>query len=185
MALNSEYIMTLLQKYVGTDAGKRTVKEHIKHNGVSGVDASRAAALADKMCVILGERIVRVIPSFDIGAIHALAPEADRDGNMSIRIVIDEDALWRDSLEPNPSSANNAGWKNYATRNGRLGTDNIVLQFAKGWNTGGKKVSGFWHGKFIESSALQAPNDFLISAVNEFNRITPDGVTAELEEKYK
>ena len=150
MALSADYINQLLERYVQTTDGQAAMKGWIAKHGVSGVDTGKADALAQRMVSLLGEHIRSVIPSFDTSAIHALAAVPDKKGNLKIQIAIDEDALWRDSLSPNPTSADTSGWRNYATKNGRLGTDNIVLQFARGWDTGGKTVSGEWHGKYVE-----------------------------------
>ena len=185
MALSADFINSLLRQYVQTVGGQNAMKNHFSKYGAAGVDTSKADALARRMVSLLGEHILSVIPSFDTSAIHALPAGPDQNGNLKIQIVIDDDALWRSSLSPNPAVTDISGWKNYATRNGRLGTDNIVLQFAKGWDTGMKAVFGEWHGYYVESAYLRAPNDFLLSAVSEFNRGAPRGVTAQLEEKYK
>ena len=185
MAISAEYINRLLGEYIRSGAGKQAVQNHLAKGGTAGVDMAKANALAQEMTDLLATHILSVIPSFDTSAIHALPAVTSKNGDLSIQIVIDEDALWRDSLSSNPRATDTSGWKNYATRNGRLGTDNIVLQFAKGWDTGMKAVFGEWHGHYVESSYLRAPNDFLLSAVSEFNRSAPKGVEARLEEKYK
>lgn len=185
MALSADFINQLLERFVQTSSGQATMKDHLAKHGASGVNISKVNEWAQDMVEILGECIRVVIPSFDMSAIHALPAVSDRKGNLKVKIVIDNDALWRDSLSPKPAATDTSGWRNYATRNGRLGTDNIVLQFAKGWDTGAKTVSGEWHGRFVESRAFRAPSDFLLSAVSEFNRDAPKGVEAKLEEKYR
>lgn len=185
MALSADFINQLLKQFAQTSSGQTAMKNFFAKHGASAVDTRKADALAQQMVALLGDHIRSVIPSFDTSAIHALPAAPDKNGNLKIQIVIDEDALWRDSLSPNPAATDTSGWKNYATKNGRLGTDNIVLQFAKGWDTGMKAVFGEWHGHYVESAYLRAPSDFLLSAVSEFNRSAPKGVKAKLEEKYK
>lgn len=184
MALSANYINALLEKFMSSKAGSHAVKIFVKNASPEAVCDKRAVQrMTGQMLGILEKWILSVIPSFDTDAIHAQLLENDGDGNMIVKISIDSDALWRDSLAS--SGTDTSGWKYVNTRNGKLGTDNIILQFAKGWDTNGKTVSGFWHGRFIESKDRRLPNDFLTNAVNEFNQLCPTGVSAELETKYK
>lgn len=184
MAISADYINTLLGRYMQSKAGKQAVKAFVKNASPGAVCDKRAVQrVTGQMLGILEKWILPVIPSFDTDAIHAQLLENDGDGNITVKISIDSDALWRDSLAG--PGTDTSGWKYVNTRNGKLGTDNIILQFAKGWDTNGKTVSGFWHGRFIESKDRRLPNDFLKNAVNEFNQLCPTGVSAELEPKYK
>lgn len=185
MSVSPDYINSLLQRFLDSGDGAKAVRDHIGKYGVSGVDLSEVNELVNDMIIDLQHRLRAVIPGFDVQAVHATPAVADKNGRITVKITIDNDALWRDSLTASPSSAETSGWKRYATKNGRLGTDNIVLQFAKGWDTDGKSVFGNWHGNYVQSTYRREPNDFLISAVNEFNRSAPKGVRAELEEKYR
>lgn len=185
MSISAEYVNSLLESFLKTGSGSKAVREHIGKYGASGVNLKEANELVEDLIVDLRHRLRAVIPGFDTNAVHASPAVADKRGRIIVKIAIDNDALWRDSLTPLPSSAEISGWKNYAVRNGRLGTDNIVLQFAKGWDASGKSVFGDWHGKYVQSTHHREPNDFLASAVNEFNRNAPAGVHAKLEDKYR
>ena len=53
------------------------------------------------------------------------------------------------------------------------GADNIVSLFSKGWDAGGRRVFGFWRGKYVSSRPRYAGNDMVGAAIAEFKASHP------------
>lgn len=186
MALSADFINRLLASYVASASGKKVVAEHLKlriadlmRAGVEHVpDIQRCVEQsANYLCA----GIRTVLPDFDVHAIYVTDTQTV-DGDVYVYLGLAPGEVWRDSLSPYSGASS---WKNYSTRNGRYGTDNIVLQFAKGWDTGMKSVFGYWHGHMTQSTYKRGPNDFLEVAVRNLNHALPRGVSAQLLEPYK
>ena len=186
MALSADFINQLLKNYVASASGKKAVDKHLKLRIADLVRAGVEHVPDIQKCVdqavnYLCASIRTVIPDFDMHAIYVSNTQTV-DGDVYVYLSLAPGEVWRDSLSPYSGAS---GWKNYSTRSGRYGTDNIVLQFAKGWDTGMKSVFGYWHGHMTQSTYKREPNDFLETAVHSLNQALPSGVSAQLLEPYK
>ena len=180
--IEEKYILELLKNFASTAEGKKVIKDKY------GIDydpkkdkGSTLHKWGDKMKSILYKHIKPVIKSISDKDIFVGTPIKDKNGKYTITISFNEDALFRQSLNPDGK------WKegnNVVRRDGKAGIRDIVLHFSYGWNAQGS-VYGEWHGNDIWSLRKRNPNDFLEIAVEEFNKKAKNIATAELMGEYR
>lgn len=137
---------------------------------------------ASRLKRMLVEAIKKIGIHMPVSAISYSGPWTNNLGVVHIDILFDEDCLWRESLCQNANVAR--GWKNYSIKNGKYGTDNILLQYETGWNAAGA-VFGVWKNKqIIASRRSLAPTFVLYNTVNKYNEMYKDLLHAELLKPY-
>ena len=170
--LSEEYILTLIEKYSQTAAGKAEIAKRKKGKfdarvateGAKKQSIKQMSQIGNDMRDILFRKISKVIKSFKIEDIIVGAPEPQGD-KYSI-------SLRRESLDPN----------RYPD-----GVSNIVKLFINGYDARGA-VYGVWKGhgdEEIWSLRHRDPNDFMEKAVEEFNSKYTDVARAETTSEYK
>lgn len=128
-----------------------------------------------------------VIPSFPLEAIGndaktVIARGVSKTKSVTVHIWFRREFLWRDSLCQNVDAAYT--WRNYSIRQGKYGTDDIVMQFERGWHTYGT-VSGMWHGRKTVSKTYQKPRRMIKNAVKKFNAQQGSTIRAVVDERYR
>lgn len=177
--LSEEYILTLIEKYSQTAAGKAEIAKRKKGKfdarvateGAKKQSLKQMSQIGNDMRDILFRKISKIIKSFKIEDIIVGAPEPQGD-KYSISISFNEDALRRESLDPD----------RYPD-----GVSNIVKLFINGYDARGA-VYGVWKGhgdEEIWSLRHRDPNDFMEKAVEEFNSKYTDVARAETTNEYK
>lgn len=171
MAFSQAYIKSILSSKKATNGLKTAHADAVKKTWSS---------YADELVDEVYGHISAWISSFQRSQITARLQENGND--IKIIVSFSEDALWRDSLyqgEGTPS------WRTYSRRDGKWGTDDIVLLFEKGWHASGS-VYGHWkgHGNVWSRRSHDATN-MLAQAIQSFNDRAPDGVEAQLLPPYK
>lgn len=177
--LSEEYILTLIEKYSQTAAGKAEIAKRKKGKfdarvateGAKKQSLKQMSQIGNDMRDILFRKISKIIKSFKIEDIIVGAPEPQGD-KYSISISFNEDALRRESLDPD----------RYPD-----GVSNIVKLFINGYDARGA-VYGVWKGhgdEEIWSLRHRDPNDFMEKAVEEFNSKYTDVAHAETTNEYK
>lgn len=169
--ITEKYIMKRLREFAASDAGKALIKEKTGKTYVPSFDKSTINEYGKEMKEILYTHIHPIINTIKMEDIIVGEPIKDSEGNVSIKLSFKEGSLHRQSLDPDCS-----------------GIDNIVLLFAHGYQAR-NKVRGVWadsHEKGeIWSLQQRAGNDFMESAVDEFNGKAKGVCVAVLEDKYK
>ena len=132
--------------------------------GNDAVSPEAAMRKAEELRRVLYEYIHDVIDSFDEDDIEIGMPRPDENGSYIIELRFRPERVWRPSLT------------------GTGGVDNIVRLFATGFDARAQ-VYGEWHGNRIGSRTHLEGDDFLIRAVQEFERDNPT-VQVTLNEKY-
>ena len=177
--LSEEYILTLIEKYSKTAVGKAEIAKHKKGKfdarvateGAQKQSLKQMAKIGNDMRNILFGKISKVIKSFRIEDIIVGDPEPQGD-KYSISISFNEDALRRESLDPDRYPE---------------GISNIVKLFITGYDARGA-VYGVWKGhgdEEIWSLRHRDPDDFMEEAVEEFNSKYTDVARAETTDEYK
>ena len=177
--LSEEYILTLIEKYSKTAVGKAEIAKRKKGKfdarvateGAKKQSLKQMSQIGNDMRDILFRKISKVIKSFKIEDIIVGAPEPQED-KYSISISFNEDALRRESLDPDRYPE---------------GVSNIVKLFINGYDARGA-VYGVWKGhgdEEIWSLRHRDPNDFMEKAVEEFNSKYTDVARAETTNEYK
>lgn len=177
--LSEEYILSLIEKYSKTPAGKAEIAKHKKGKfdarvateGTKKQSKRQMKQIGDDMKEILFEKISKSIKSFRLESIIVEEPVAN--GNQyEIKIRFDESALQRDSLDPDKYPD---------------GVSNIIKLFINGYDARGA-VYGVWKGhgdEEIWSLRHRRPNDFMDEAVEAFNNKYTNVARAELADEYK
>ena len=172
-------ILFLIEKYSKTKTGKAEIAKVKKGkfvaayagDGVQKQSRSKMIQIGEDMKNILFRKISEVIKSFKPEDI--IVGDLDwQDGQYVIQIGFNEDALRRESLDP----------ETYPE-----GISNIVKLFINGYDASGY-VYGVWKGhgdKEIWSLRHRDPNDFMDQAVEEFNNKYASIAKADLSEDYK
>jgi len=170
--ISEKFIMEKVKEYAASPSGRKAIKEKhgIDYMLVDGkVAAARMSAVALKARQILFRHISEVIGSINIDDIIIGEPVIKKDGTVQIMLSFREDALARQSLQPNKYPR---------------GIEDIVLHFSRGWNAKGA-VFGSWHGSNTWSRRAKASDRFLFDAVEEINLQVKGMATAELKGEYK
>lgn len=177
--LSEEYILSLIEKYSKTPAGKAEIAKYkngkfdarVATEGAVKQSKRQMKQIGDDMKEILFEKISKSIKSFRLESI--IVEEPVINGNQyEIKIRFDESALQRDSLDPDKYPD---------------GVSNIIKLFINGYEARGA-VYGVWKGhgdEEIWSLRHRDPNDFMEKAVAEFNSKYVNVARAELTDEYK
>ncbi len=177
--LSEEYILSLIEKYSKTPAGKAEIAKHKKGKfdarvateGAEELSVRQMKQIGNDMRDILFNKISKVIKSFRIENIIVEKPVV-KDNQYEIKISFDENALQRDSLDSDKYPE---------------GVSNIIKLFINGYEARGA-VYGVWKGhgdEEIWSLRHRDPNDFMEKAVAEFNSKYVNVARAELADEYK
>lgn len=169
--ISEKYIMKRLREFAASDAGKALIKEKTGKTYIPEFGESMIKKYGDDMKKILYAHIHPIINTVKMEDIVVGEPIKDSEGNVSIKLSFEEGSLHRQSLDPDYS-----------------GIDNIVLLFAHGYQAR-NKVRGEWANSHVEgeiwSLQQRAGNDFMESAVDEFNGKAKGVCVAVLEDEYK
>lgn len=169
-------ILAKLQQYLRSSSGKALLKEHgITHFNTSAEITpemiEQMKIMGERMADLMYERIVAVIPSFTRDAIVIGQPY--RKGKAyALDIDFDYTKVHRESLWP----------EGYPE-----GLKNIVRLFSTGVHAKGQ-VYGVWEGHSVEpitSKPVRRPRNFLVQAVEDFNKAFKTLATATLNESYQ
>lgn len=133
-------------------------------HGSDAVSPEAALKKADELRRVLYKYIREVIDSFEEDDIEIGTPRPDENGNYIVELRFRPERVWRPSLT------------------GEGGVDNIVLLFSKGYDAGAQ-VYGEWHGSRIGSRTHLEGDDFLLRAIDEYERDNPM-IQVTLDEKY-
>lgn len=174
-----DYIMKRLHEYALTPQGKKEIKEKY------GIDYGKSNSIAfrecgEKMKEILYRHITTFTSTNPDGSVNCPLqyfnkndiivgqPKMSADGKMEINISFREGSLDRDSFVKTEH------------------LENIVLLFTRGYKAK-SYVRGYWKpaGRIVKSRISREPNQFLSSAVEEFNLTIGKKAIAELDIKYK
>lgn len=147
--------MAVSQAYI-----RSLLSDIIKDN--QGVMEKFGDHYAQQLIADVTAKIREYIRSFSGGITYQVGTSPD--GQVEVRLAFDERTLWRPSLYQG-------------------GTDNIVLQFEKGWHAKGR-VRGKWHGQTVWSRQEYEGAEMLSAAVEAFNATAPRGVKATLLSPY-
>jgi hypothetical protein len=176
--ISEEYILKLVKEYAASPEGRAAIK---KQYGIELTDThmtkAQMTAYARKMKQILYEHVHSEIKSISPEDIIIGEPVQDSSGQARINISFRQDALFRESLDPDEYPE---------------GIEDIVLHFAHGWHAK-KHIYGLWrrpsyNGGYyaqVRSRKDREPSPFLQNAVNEFNSSANGCAVAELNEEYK
>ena len=173
--VSEEYIMQLLNKYIMTGAGNKKIAK-------IWPELSRRSAhkIARDICEKFKNVIREVIDSFRLDAIHVKMKGIDSSGRLRASIMIDEDAMRRESLH----QIN----KDLSIRRGE-GVQDILALFTHGY-TLRKRPYGFWvrsGGNSIARIGARVHRDsnpFLINFVNQLNTEYAGRCVVTLDDKY-
>lgn len=176
--LSEEYILSLIEKYSKTPAGKAEIAKYkngkfdarVATEGAEALSVRQMKQIGNDMRDILFNKISKVIKSFRIENIIVEKPVV-KDNQYEIKISFDESALQRDSLDPDKYPE---------------GVSNIVKLFINGYDARGA-VYGVWKGhgdEEIWSLRHRNPNDFMDEAVEAFNNKYANVARAELTGEY-
>lgn len=177
--LSEEYILSLIEKYSKTPAGKAEIAKHKKGKfdarvateGAEALSVQQMKQIGNDMRDMLFGKISKVIKSFRIENIIVEKPVV-KDNQYEIKIRFDESALQRDSLDPDKYPE---------------GVSNIIKLFINGYDARGA-VYGVWKGhgdEEIWSLRHRNPNDFMDEVVEAFNNKYANVARAELADEYK
>lgn len=177
--LSEEYILSLIKTYSKTPEGKSEIAKQnngkfiprVARSDVSKQSVKQMKKIGEEMKDILFEKTSQIIKSLNKEDIIVGEP-VRRDGQYSISIGFNEEALRRESLDP----------ENYPA-----GITNIVKLFISGYDARGA-VYGVWKGhggEEIWSLRHRDPSDFMERAVEEFNNRHTNVARAETTKEYK
>ena len=177
--LSEEYVLSLIKRYSQTTTGKAEIAKRkkgkfdarIATEGSQKRSMQQMKKIGDEMKDILFNKISGVIKSFKKEDI-IVSPPVLQDDRYAISISFNEEALRRESLDPDAYPE---------------GISNIIKLFITGYDARGA-VYGVWKGhgdEEIWSLRHRDPNDFMEKAVNEFNSKYADAAHAELADEYK
>ena len=165
-------IMKMVRAYAASPCGKKAIKDKCGIDYDPNMDTGKSLAkmrkVAESAKQILHRHVSSVIGSIRIDDIVMGEPVASKDGTTQITLSFREDALFRQSLQPQMFPH---------------GVEDIVLHFTQGWNAKGS-VFGSWHGSDTWSQRAKLPNIFLYNAVLEINKAIKGIAIAELKEEY-
>lgn len=174
-----EFSINAINDWLGNYYDKHKNDDELnKYIDWSGSDYLDAAVT---LKVMLWQKIHIYIRSFPMDAIVIGPLVYDDKHRPYLAIRFTQEALWRDSLWQPPETPE---WRNYAVRNGKYGTDNIVRMLNSGYDAAGH-VYGTWHGRRIISLQHLNAIHFLNRAIWEYNGRAPLGVLAELTDEYR
>lgn len=178
--ISEKKIFELIEEYAKTRTGKEEIAKRKSGRFIAAPaeENSRQPTeeymlkVGEDMKTILFNHISRFIKSFKIGDIIVESPLQGSNGEYTISIGFDEDAVRRKSLDP----------EKYPD-----GLTNIVKLFVTGYSARGT-VRGVWEGHgdaVIESLKERRANDFLEQAVAEFNKKYDGNAKAKTKGSYK
>lgn len=168
--------MSLVKKYAKTKEGKAAIKEKTGLNYIPNITATKLTTYGEEMKKILFSKISQLIKSFLEEDIIVGQPYKDENGYWRVKLSFREEALRRNSLD---------------TKYFPQGISNIVLLFARGYHANGRVYGSWVSPKFgyigrVRSKPSREGSDFLIEAVDEFNKLYSKTIArAELEGVYK
>lgn len=186
--LSETYIMRRLGEFARSDAGKNKIskfrKEHLGDghgNGSGALSNEKIQKIIFDICDEFKTLVRGVISSFRIDAIHVKTHGFDDQGRFKAGIVIDEDALRRESLH-------------YMNKDMSIGhgdgVDDILALFTHGYSLD-KRPFGMWvHDGGNSMTRIGArmhrdPDPFLTDFVNRLNAEYADDCVVTLNDKYK
>lgn len=189
--ISQDYIMKLLKEYAKTEAGKQRIADEMSKtfNGESsGVTGGITRQRVDEILNEIRDKFVyavqQVIASFRGEGVHAKCGRMSKDGSVKCSIVVDEDALRRESLHYINSD-------DMTIRRGS-GVDDILALFTHGYTIHNRPY-GFWVRDESTSSdpinrigALmhREPNPFLKKFTDEMNTEYGSTCVITLNGKY-
>jgi len=170
--LSEKSIMKIVRAYAASPRGKKAIKDKCGIDYDPNTDMGRSLAkmrkIAESARQILHRHISSVIGSIDLNEIVIGEPKTNKDGEVHITLSFREDALFRQSLQPQKFPH---------------GIEDIVLHFARGWNAKGA-VFGSWHGTDTWSRRAKNPERFLTEAILEINERVKGVAVAKLKGEY-
>jgi len=170
--LSEKSIMKIVRAYAASPSGIKAIKDKYDIDYNSDMDIGKSLAkmrkVAESAKQILHRHVSSVIGSIDLNDIVICEPVVSKEGEVHITLSFREDALFRQSLQPQRFPH---------------GVEDIVLHFSQGWNAKGA-VFGSWHGSDTWSQRAKLPNIFLYNAVLEINKTIKGTAIAELKEEY-
>lgn len=191
--LSEEYIMQRLRAYVNSEAGKAKIAQYRKdvfnskvHTSTGDLTKADIEAILQEIRDAFIKTVSAVIASFRGDGVLTAHGEMDERGYVQANILVDEDALRRESLHYMN--------KNLSIGHGE-GVDDILALFTHGY-TLGKRPYGFWvrdtehasaSGQAMERIGARMhrdPNPFLTEFVNRMNEKYGDKCVVTLNNKY-
>lgn len=186
--ISEEYIMRKLIDYTQSAQGKKRISKARRdafNNGGSWLSKQKVTKVTKEIKDELAEAILRVIATFDTGALAVEIGDMDDSGQVRASISVDEDALHRDSLHYMN--------KNLSIGHGE-GVHDILALFTHGY-TLSRRPYGFWVRDNIMAeigSSMERigalthrdPNPFLAELVAELNAQYGGTCKVTLNEKY-
>jgi len=177
--ISEKHIMSLVKKFADSPEGKAAIK---KNYGIEYDSAplrnfkTKFKFYGERMKRILFLYVHSVIDSISLEDIVVGEPAMDENGNLTLKISFIEDALHRESLDPDAYPA---------------GLDDVVLLFSCGLHAK-RHTYGLWrrpsfnggYYKQVISRKDRDPDDFLKNAVREFNTASEGFAVASLIGDY-
>ena len=196
--LDESSIMTMLEEYAKSDAGKKKIKSAYDSAAVSGKElANGTRILSMSEMTAMGNAFAEIVKNHLPQSIESAGdrivvsqPIKHADGSCEVVIKFDKDAIKRESLE--------------SDGNGYSGVDNIIALFNNGyhaknyvygwWNkhkpTGSslsRSIAGSEDYAWVRSRKEREPLRFIQDAAAEFNAVYGDkyGVTVIIGDLYE
>lgn len=190
--LSEAYIMQRLNKYANSEEGKERIAQ-FRRDIFNGNKGGKGTLTRDRVETILSEvtdkfisAVIAVIHSFRFDSVRANMSELDENGYVKASIIVDEDALKRESLH----YTNKDGTDGHGE-----GVRDIFALFTHGYTITGRRPYGFWvrdnmMAEIVDSTTRigalmhRDPNPFLAEFVNEMNTEYSGVCQVTLNDKY-
>lgn len=186
--VSEKYIMQRLSEYVKSDTGKARIAQHRKDvfngrrkGGNGGLTRDRLESILQEIRDKFVVAVIAVIASFRGDGVTTITGEMDEEGNVRASLLVDEDALRRESLHYMK--------KDLSIGHGE-GINDILALFTHGYAPLDRQPHGFWvhdNGVSMERTSARLyrdPNPFLSDFVKKMNQEYSGKCFLTLNEKY-